>query len=342
MSELLLSGKAPHFIVHAAETRRTREQHADGIKFFLGESLPPTEVLLDLVRPLTASQLREEKRVWRSDETIDAAPPFFKQGRVVIVGGPQEGKGTILFGLSELCELIPPNGVGYIFIDGHHQEVVGEVVVAAIQEAERRRIPIFFDSFDYLALGSRKAGRTISVEKQSERSELILPAITRTTVPVAVTMHTDDWAEEFLNPQLRNLLINCVNDFPLYEIPPLIKSRSSIVRFLYDHGVDVRLARYLANLPHLPEAYDVLLARYNYNQVSEILLNLQRYPVLKEIVRGSREKFAQILTDNNIIIESQESIRLTPEGLFELSELTIDAEEKRKNLVHIRRHGHKE
>lgn len=326
--------------------RRTREESANGIKFFLGRGLPSRQEAWDIVKTITPAQLREEKAVWRPEETVEAARPFFNQGRLMVVGGPQEGKGTILFGLSEICELIGQEGVGYVFINGHHQEIEAVKVEEAIRIANERNVPIFFDSFDYLALGSRQTGRTVSRAWQKERIARILPVLQASQVPIAITMHDDPWAELFLDKDLRGVLITATEDDPVYVIPRQMQSDSSVLRFLRDHGVGDNLGRFLTHLHEDENAFIVLNGNLGVQKAVIIREALRSYPVLKMLVRpkernGMKERLTEVLGDNIKIDGDKIDIKNTTvetASLQKFANLILDVDKIRMYLAYFRRY----
>ncbi|MBI3620168.1 hypothetical protein HY214_03445 [Candidatus Roizmanbacteria bacterium] len=318
-------------LIPPGEHRINREQSFNGIKFFAGSGIPPKESLRLALAGITPDRLREEKKVWRPDETLDAARIFFGTGKVKIIGAPQEGKGTILFGLSEMCDLM---GVGYVFIDGHHQDVSGEIVTAAITEAERRNIPVFFDSADYLFLRSRGTGRSITTEEQSKRLPIILAALDETVVPTAITMHSEDWAEEFLNLKLRQQYAHLIAKFVDYVIPPLISSDKSIRRFLLDHEIPEPIIYFLLDIKNNKALIKALTLVIGQQSLDEALSSIHTYPVLKELVRDRRDDLLKIM---EAATTEHENLALSTEGYLQLVHLVLQADKKRKSLTQLRR-----
>ncbi len=308
------------------EGRPHREESFNGIKFFAGAALPPRDSLLPLVRGVTAQQLREEKEVWRPEETVTAADTFFSQGKLLIEGPPQSGKGTILFGLSEICDIA---GIGYCFINGHHQEVEGEELALQIKRANERNIPIFFDSFDYLFLKSRSVGRDIGREAQQKRVPIIIDALNSATVPIAITSHDEEWASVFLDKELRDQYTTFLQTFPRYQIPLFLQSRKSINKFLIDQEVPRIVVDYMGQMET-----DRRLAEYMQKvQIPNdlVLSALRTYPVLKELARDKKEQFLFVM--EGVITSSD-----TDDGpLNSLVSLVEECENNRINLTQIRR-----
>lgn len=304
------------------EARQNRLKNWNGIKFFSGEALPSRNILLSLTSQITALKLREEKKVWRPEETIEASEIFFSQSRINVIGPPQSGKGTILFGLSEMCDII---GVGYIFISGHHQETTSKEIIDTIYEAEKKEIPVFYDSTDYLFLKSRKVGREINLAVQKEKVFSIMPAIVSSTVPIAITSHDEEWAGEFLNLELRNQYLFCLNKFPKYEIPLHLKSDASIWRFLKDHDINEKIAHFILNLP--ASIATVLEEEFGNKKKDEILAAIKTYPVLKELIRERANEFYSVM----------EAVFFEEKNAISLGKFILEINEKCNKLTHIRK-----
>lgn len=304
------------------EARQNRLKNWNGIKSFGGDALPSRNILLSLISQITAEQLREEKKVWRPEETIEAGKIFFTEGKINVVGPPQSGKGTILFGLSEMCDII---GVGYIFISGHHQETTSKEITDTIYEAEKKRIPVFCDSTDYLFLKSRKVGREVSLTVQEEKVSSIIPVIASSSVPIAITSHDEEWAGEFLNLDLRGKYSQYLNQFPKYEIPLHLKSEASILRFLKDHNIDEKITRFILNLP--TSIVTVLEEEFGNKKKDEILAATKTYPVLKELARERVDEFHSII----------EAVYFEEKKAISLGHLILETNEKCNKLTHIRK-----
>lgn len=279
-----------HMSPRADVPRETREHNGGGIKFFSGHALPPYDQMIAAVTTVTPERLRDarvlERRVWRPEETLEAAEFFFKAGRVNIVGSPQAGKGTILYGLSEICHRFH---WGYLFVDGHYQETPAEEVIAALQEAEKRNIPVFYDAFDHNFGGaaSNDGGiRKIGHVKQRARTTAIVEALGRLNVPVAITNHDEEWATAFLDREFRESLSDHLSKYPAYHIPLGLRSVKTAVRYLIDHGMTMRNARIIVSMGKTPYAIDELTRRYgDKDVVREIIEASMHFPVLKELVR---------------------------------------------------------
>lgn len=318
--------------------RENRLQNWNGIKFFNGRSLPERNILLQQVERITADQLREEMKVWRPEETIEAGKVFFDKGRVNIVGPPQSGKGTILFGLSEMCDIM---GIGYVFIDGHHQEVEGEVIANTMAQAQQTNIPVFYDSTDYLWLRSRTHGRTINTAAQQNRVPVIISAIGRLTVPIAITSHDEEWAHEFLNLEMRAQFADALTRFPRYEIPLYLQSDASIKRFMKDHGISQKITEYLLDMPINSEVNEILKKyflgiRTVDDSIPEdadqmVFSGLRTYPVLKELVRDRGQALDEVMQK---IFDSNQQDQ---SAIQELGLLILETEQRRRILTQLRK-----
>ena len=316
-------------------SREKRERSFGGIKFFKGYPLPQLEERKARYRTLSLEHLRETHKVWRPEETLEAAQPFFDHNRVNIVGSPQSGKGTILFGLSEICDAFD---WGYLFIDGHHQETPAADVASAILEAQAKNIPIFFDSFDYLFVKSRKV-RTIPLVQQEKRTPKIVEAVVNSTVPIAITHHDEKWANLFLNQEFRDRFRTQVDTFPVYQIPDSFRSPRSIRRFLIDQNLPPQEAEFLANFAWnilMRDRLHTLLSNLGKEQSTEVLFRAAAsFPVLKELARDNQEEFLPLLAK---VSQQQDSIE--DSDLLKFAAMILEAEEKRINLAAIRwNHG---
>lgn len=282
--------------------RESRERSWGGVKFFRGAGLPDQAFVVSACKTITVENLRDarrlNRRVWRPEETLEAAKPFFEQGRVNIIGSPQSGKGTILYGLSEICHRL---GWGYLFVDGHHQKTTPEFVVSAIREAQRRKIPIFFDSFDYLFAKGRK--REISLAKQRGdttvmngrgmvipgRTETIIKSLAEVTVPVAITHHDEVWLRELTDVDFKNQFNRYLDAYPVYEIPLNFRSDQSIVRFLEDQRVSPACAIFVARMRYNGVIRGILTKHFGDKQTVDYIFEaIRNYPVLKELTRGKQ------------------------------------------------------
>lgn len=309
---------------YVSETRENRTHSQNGIKFFAGTSLPNRNLVMQLSASVTADQLREDKKVWRPEETLDAAKLFFYEDRVNVIGDPQSGKGTILFGLSEVCDLF---GWGYLFVDGHHQETPAKEVVRAIEEANDKNIPIFFDSFDYLFGKSRNGIRGIPLEQQHKRTPQIVSTLDYASVPIAITNHDDAWAENFLDLNFRERFKLQIDRYPIYKIPLNIQSDKSIVRFLIDHNIPQDKAEFLVGMSTNPDIINKLIKHYGDKDIVAWVFEATRtYPVLKELARERKDEFLETLA--NAIL----GITAHP-----LAHLILEADHKRIHLTTLRR-----
>ena len=339
---------------NVARARRT--EHWSGIKFFDGQPLPDKNTLRELVPRVSALFLRDAMHVWRPEETVEAARIFFGLDSadddipgVTIIGAPQEGKGTILFGLSEICHVL---GIGYVFNDGHHQETPGEQIAETIAKAEAFGFPVFFDSTDYLFIVSRNAGRTINAEALAKRTPVIISALSQAKIPIATTRHDGRWAKVFTDPDLRQRYGATLDRFPVFQIPEYMQSDESRLRFLLDHGVQEKIAEYLLNFGRDQFTFAVLyqLAReiYHPNTIGNlafqlatenILSALHRYPVLKDMVRNNKYHFKLKLerSVSQILANRGSGNQLEIEGIKELGLLIHQLDMERDNLTLSRR-----
>lgn len=357
---------------------QNRQNSHGGIKFFAGSSLPTESGAIFQTYSNyreNVEDLREKHKVWRPEETFEAADLFFLHGKVNIVGSPQSGKGTILFGLSEICSEL---GWGYAFIDGHYQDTPAldspelaaraeqkgvpkecRSVVNAIREAQIRNILIFFDSFDYLFAGTRKI-RTISRAEQSVRTPAIMEALDATTVPVAVTHHDEEWSDRFIDKELQAQFEDQVLDYPRYRLWEGLRSPQSIRRFLMDHDISYEHAQFLGEMPYqkmLEGHFSRILEDSPELKLSERLAHLYptelsfhahaklaSFPVLKELVRGMREEFIPVLERVARFYPTFTYLRESPPDPFDLPDkdvieffrVVLAADEKCSKLVEIR------
>jgi len=318
--------------------RENRRQNWNGIKFFDGKSLPQHHVLFQQVETITVDQLREEMKVWRPEETVEAGKIFFYQGRVNIVGPPQSGKGTILFGLSGMCDMM---GIGYVFIDGHHQKVEGGIVANTMGQAQEMNIPVFYDSTDYLWLKSRTHGRTINTAAQENRVPIIISAIDKLTVPIAITCHDEEWANGFLNLGMRTQSADALTRFPRYEIPLYLQSDASVMRFLKDHGISQKVAQYFLDIPTNSQVADILKEHFSNIRAGDssipedakqmVFSGLRTYPVLKELVRDRGQRLDEIM--RKILGSNQQD----QSAIQELGLLILQTEQRRQILTQLRK-----
>lgn len=312
-------------LINNGRARENRIKNWDGIKAFAGQPLPSPDLIQQSVSAVTAKQLREEKKVWRPEETLEAAGIFFRSKRINIIGEPQSGKGTILFGLSEICDLF---GWGYIFIDGHHQDAPVEVVLDVIRKANNQNKPIFFDSFDYLFVKGKK--RIIPQNIQQERTTKIIDELDKATTPVAITHHDETWTQIFVNLEFQKQFARYLTKYPSYTIPLNFKHADSIIKFLTDHQVHSEDARFLTNMQKTLWVIDVLTHHFgDGTKVKTVFEAVKNYPVLKELARDKRREFDAAF---DCIKERNEE-----EGIIQLARTILAAEYKRVFLVPIRK-----
>ncbi len=332
---------------------RARERRIDnwsGIKFFDGDPLP--DKLQERVAGITIDYLREQRHVWRPEETVEAAKLFFgiestgQRLGLQVIGEPQSGKGSILFGLSEICDVL---GIGYVFIDGHHQEVEGSVVAETIDNARKMRIPVFFDSTDYLFLGSRSAGRSISINKQKKRVPVIMRAIDEAkTIPIAITAHDELWAKEFLNLDLREQFAYILNSFPKYTLSPYLQSEASIRQFLLDNQIPEWVVDYLLGMKNdsfvreelaklTPQSLIDLGCNLGGNTQftdEDILTALKAFCVLKDLARAEKDTLLSLV---ETLVSPEVTLTQKQEAIYQLGVLLLKLEGRRRNLIEIRR-----
>ncbi|MFA5136317.1 MAG: hypothetical protein WC489_02895 [Patescibacteria group bacterium] len=314
----------------AKEGRPHRSESWNGVKFFKGNSIWDVPNLTTRAKQITSDHLRENKEVWRPEETVVAAIPFFDTGKVMVVGPPQSGKGTILFGLSEMCDEL---GIGYMFFNGHHQEVSGEDLATQIKRADEQGFPIFIDSYDYLFLGSRRTGRAISTQTQLERDDQIISALDAVTVPVALTFHDPEHSAAFMNSELIERYNWFHSKFPKYEIPLYLQSRDSVMRFLKDHDIPEQVAEFLIGLgenTHFEVAIEKLQPVVMDHR--QLITSVNTYPVLKELVRDEKQTLFEIM---EIAIQGPNQPGYE-QALADLAALLEKAEKKRLGLTQER------
>lgn len=306
------------------EARHNRVKNWNGIKTFAGGPMPSRDHFLAQIAAITADQLREEKKVWRPEETIEASQIFFSQGKINVVGPPQSGKGTILFGLSEMCDLM---GVGYIFISGHHQETTGQEIADTIRTAERKKMPVFYDSADYLFLKSRAVGREVNLREQKAKASWVMPYLTAAAVPVAITSHDEQWDGEFLNLELRSQYQSLLDLFPRYKIPLYLQSETSILRFLKDHDIPPAIGQYLVTMEANQIIIDNLQLRFGKEPTRQIFSAVRTYPVLKEL---ARERTKDLLT-------IMDKLAYQPDALGKLGYLILEIDNQCRQLTQLRK-----
>lgn len=264
------------------EGRTGRQSFGSGIKFFEGE--PVGNLSRFNGDHITVGELRENYRVWRPEETIEAARVLKEKGRLLVVGRPQSGKGTILFGLSDICD---KQGIGYAMIDGHWLDSPSGEVINAIQKAQAEGKMIFFDSFDYLFAGSTKL-RKQNKEKHVQRTREIIDALKDTTVPLVLTAHDDYWAGLVLDKNLLNEHKDFLESLGIYNLPRYIESEESRLAFLVDHEYSLEEAYALLSVPNMPLVRDAITRPTgNGDYIQELELSLKDYGVLKRLARRS-------------------------------------------------------
>lgn len=307
--ETALYTRENNFMVE--EARPNRVSVGYGIKFFEGNPIEDHHHFnSSQVEP---QNLRNdiERGVWRAEETLRAADILQSNGKVIIEGAPQSGKGTILYGLSTICDF---EGWGYVLVDGHFIDSPADHVVTAIKKADQEGKIVFFDSFDYLFAGNRKM-RRLPLEKQKERTKQIIEALQEAEVPLVLTAHGGYWAEMFLNQELMQEHEHFISPIPVYKLPRKIEEKSSQTMFLCAHGFTQEEAQSLVNFGEDPQTIDTLALHFgDYRVTDELQMAISDFAVLKKIARdeGTPERVKNLLQDN------------TPEAILELTQIFRD------------------
>lgn len=293
-------------------SRPARFLNMEGVKAFEGRPVGTYENFRAGIQ--TATELRERFGVWRAEETVEASNMLADHGKLLVVGSPQSGKGTIMYGLTSICDT---KGIGQLLIDGHWQESSAETVVEAIQLADQKSIPIFFDSADYLFLGSRKF-RRLSKLAQAERTGKILEALSQAKTPVILTMHDQFWMDSFLDKELLEKHQKFFEQFPIYNLSRQLSDGDSVVTFLVDHGYSPSESYFIQNMAGNPLIQN-LVTKPEFGDkklLSEIAFAVNDYPALKILARERQEEvratIAKVFSGNqesveilvNIILES--------------------------------------
>ncbi len=266
------------------ESRVNRISNARGIKVFDGDH-PLYDARQFNAAGLTTHDLLFTHRVWRPDDTTAAAEILQEVGRVAIIGGPQSGKGTILYGLGIMCDV---DNVGYVTIDSHYQEVEAHVTCDVIRDADRAGRVIFYDSLDYLFAGTNRL-RKLKTETHIERTREIVHALEKVSVPIVVTMHDAYWQHTYTNPQQKEEHRAFLETFGYYELPRYLESHDARAAFLIDHGFSQAEIEELMCLPDNTYAQTALSAETsNGNYIHELALGCMDYGALKLMARDSR------------------------------------------------------
>ncbi len=260
--------------------RPSRTNIGNGMKLFDGNPVGSLENFNG--SSITVDELRNYYRVWRPEETVEAAHVLKEHGRLLVVGRPQSGKGTILFGLSEICD---KQQIGYLMIDGHWLEAPTEQVIQAIEKADQEGKMIFYDSFDYLFAGSNKL-RKQNKETHSQRTREIISALQKTTTPLVLTAHDEYWAKLVLNPALLEEHRDFLQTLGIYNLPRYIESEESRLAFLIDHEFELEQACKLLNFPNTDLTKSIISKTYRDSKYEkDLYLALQDYGVLKKLAR---------------------------------------------------------
>ncbi len=262
-------------------------QARGGIKFFTGKEAPSLVILSSQSQQFSADKIRD-LGVWRPEDTVKAAELLFQTGRLLVEGEAQTGKGTILFGISKILDEL---GLGYLFIDGHHQEANAESVVNSIAKAEDEHKAIFYDSLDYLFLGSRKI-RQLSKPKQSERTRKIVSALTSAAVPLVGTFHGPNWRQHYIDQNLFKQYRDFIDTFAVYELPICIPEPKSVQKFLEDNFVIHVVAQAYISLASSPAFITAMSYQYgDADRISSITQSMSEFAVLKKLVHEDSHLF---------------------------------------------------
>lgn len=326
------------------DAKEQREYSRGGIKFFYPK--PDFQPRFTSYKDISSGYLRDEKHIWMPEETLEAADILFTHRRLNIVGSPQMGKGTILYGLSGMLGEL---GKPYIFIEGHRQETPAEEVVAAIEKAQEEGAAVLYDSFDYNFAGSRSGVRTITVAKQMEKTPRVVNALAQATVPVAITSHDEEWTKLFLNLSLKEQFKDQLDTYQEYKIPSNLRSEKSALRFLLDHGYSPEDAQFLIDSENNPQVLNAMINNLgDKEKVQKVFDALKKYPVLKDLVRpkeedGRVEEFLPILgvvrsfASNPSLLESKTNADYFKHSVSMLSQIILESDYKRIFLAYTRK-----
>lgn len=301
------------------ESRTSRVSKGGGVKSFEGLEAPDRVFRDDPKQH--EDYLRYGARVWRTDETIEAAELLSRYKRIAVVGAPQSGKGTIVYGISCICDI---EKTGYILIDGHWQNTPGEKVAAEINEADKQGKIIFYDSFDYNFAGTGKM-RRMSKVAQIERTGVIVEALEQTRVPLVLTQHDEYHNHVFMDQNLLARHSNFLGTLFKYELPRTVSSAESRFMFFVDHNMTTEEARQLVELPDNPAIRQSLVNRTNNGDyIDEFSLALSDYGTMKELVRneGARTKELLAKIRQNVTGSHDEFIDLALSIHFKLDFMT--------------------
>ncbi len=272
--------------------RPTRINLGSGIKLFEGKAL--ADISEFDKSNITADELRESFRVWRPEDTVEAIKTLKQSGRLLIVGEPQSGKGTLLFGISDVCD---KQGLGYLMIDGHWLEAPASKIISAIKKADEKGEMIFYDSFDYLFASSNKI-RKQNKEMHAQRTREIIGTLKSTQVPLVMTFHDENWSRIFLDKNLLEENQDFLKSFSMYELSRYIGSKESRLAFLVDHEYSFEDACQLLNLPDNPRVLDVIASRVGKKKYKDQLeLALKDYGVLKKLARNYQDDTKGLMSE---------------------------------------------
>jgi hypothetical protein len=313
-----------NIVIDQGIPRPKKRSYGYGVKYFEGEPTPASPLALDRISSLSPEYLRDSRGLWRPDETHRAAQLFFSQGKIIIEGTPKSGKGTLLFGISDMCDV---TGWGYYFIDGHFVEAPSQLVVEKIDEASARKLCLFYDSFDYLFAGNSSM-RKISKSAQVERTGQIIDALQRNESYVALTQHDIDWRYLFLDTDFMDYM-TAEMDLPIYNVPVEVQSNEAISHLLETHDVKPEDARYFANMGQ----DDFLLDQFtnltgDQDRVQRAIEAIRKYPNIRKLVRFYNGDFRSALAHSR---------RADPNAAKELYRMIMEVEHERVFLSILRR-----
>lgn len=274
----------------ACDPRPHRLSLGFGIKVFEGNPIINHRDFLST--GVTPEILREKLNVWRPEETLEAAEILGEKGSVIIKGAPQSGKGSLLFGISSICDLM---SWGYVFIDGHRQDASPEFTLSAIDLAKSQGKAVFYDSFDYLFAGNNL--RKLSKEKNQERASLVAASLQRFRSPLVLTMHDGYWSKRFLDQQMLAQFAEFFEAVPEYHLSMTLSSEVSARKFLHDHGFSQNETETLFGLPKNGDLFDFLInntpdGKRTLAEFGQALLN---YSVLKDLARIYDQEIKELL-----------------------------------------------
>lgn len=261
-----------HFCEHLILRDLELFNRASGIGFFSPELLKKYNHLI----PISP----EPRVIWLPRETQYLQTKIKNHKSVIIQGELGSGKSALIYGLRaqnrESC-------LPYCYIDGHFTSTPEEKIASALRWSIKNKATVYWDSLDYLIVGSKKH-RRLPMNEHLERShillEMLVDFIDNQTNALVATTHNSSWLNRFADPVLINKtwpkLLKKMNK---HEVRGVFETDNEIRQFYLHAGFTVSEVKYITGLKKNSLLLNIL--KRIPNKSAEIIFALNQYKIAK-------------------------------------------------------------